>query len=102
MIKNEEKDKNRNPPVFRFANFIRESNKTDYDCIYRKLNSEVLRSIERIESRDTDVLKKSLEASRVLGEAFDRLKQYIIGYRFQNDDEEIKFFKEIKPRLFAV
>ena len=48
-----------------------------------KLNSEVLRSIERIESRDTDVLKKSLEASRVLGEAFDRLKQYIIGYRFQ-------------------
>lgn len=38
-----------------------------------KLNSEVLRSIERIESRDTDVLKKSLEASRVLGEAFDRL-----------------------------
>lgn len=54
-----------------------------------KLNSEVLRSIERIESRDTDVLKKSLEASRVLGEAFDRLKQYIIGYRFQNDDEEI-------------
>lgn len=42
-----------------------------------KLNSEVLRSIERIESRDTDVLKKSLEASRVLGEAFDRLKQYI-------------------------
>lgn len=28
-----------------------------------KLNSEVLRSIERIESRDTDVLKKSLEAS---------------------------------------
>ena len=50
-----------------------------------KLNSEVLRSIERIESRDTDVLKKSLEASRVLGEAFDRLKQYIIGYRFQND-----------------
>lgn len=38
-----------------------------------KLNSEVLRSIERIESRDTDVLKKSLEASRVLGEAFDLL-----------------------------
>lgn len=62
-----------------------------------KLNSEVLRSIERIESRDTDVLKKSLEASRVLGEAFDRLKQYII----ENDDEEIKFFKEIKPRLFC-
>ena len=42
-----------------------------------KLNSEVLRSIERIESRDTDVLKKSLEASRVLGEACDRGKHYI-------------------------
>ena len=67
-----------------------------------KLNSEVLRSIERIESRDTDVLKKSLEASRVLGEAFDRLKQYIIGYRFQNDDEEIKFFKEMLIWLLVI
>ena len=50
-----------------------------------KLNSEVLRSIERIESRDTDVLKKSLEASRVLGEAFDRLKQYIICLLYTSD-----------------
>ena len=43
-----------------------------------KLNSEVLRSIERIESRDTDVLKKSLEASRVLGEAFDPPQDFAV------------------------
>ena len=62
-----------------------------------KLNSEVLRSIERIESRDTDVLKKSLEASRVLGEAFDRLKQYIIGYRFQNDYRKLYNIEMNRP-----
>lgn len=31
----------------------------------------------------------------------ERLVTWYFGYRFQNDDEEIKFFKEIKPRLFC-
>ena len=47
------------------------------------------------------VEKSRLKRHVSWGEAFDRLKQYIIGYRFQNDDEEITFFKEIKPRLFC-
>ena len=56
-----------------------------------KLNSEVLRSIERIESRDTDVLKKSLEASRVLGEAFDRLKLYFLVIVLKTVADDILF-----------
>lgn len=81
---------------------MRESNKTDYDCIYREIKQRSPAEYRTYRIAGYRRVEKSLEASRVLGEAFDRLKQYIIGYRFQNDDEEIKFFKEIKPRLFAV
>jgi hypothetical protein len=45
-------------------------------------------------------LKKSLDISRVLGDAFDRLKEFTIAYNFKDEDEEILFFKEIKPGIF--
>lgn len=66
-----------------------------------KLHKEIRKKVERIEAEDTSVLKKALEASHVLGDAFDRLKEHIIAYQFKDEEEEIKFFKEIKPRLFC-
>lgn len=66
-----------------------------------KLQKEIRRKIEQIEAEDKNILKKSLDASRVLGDAFDRLKEFIISYHFDNEDEEILFFKEIKPRIFC-
>jgi hypothetical protein len=42
---------------------------------------------------------KSLEASRVLREAYSQLKAFVLSYTFPNEEEEILFFKEIKPRL---
>ncbi|HBL74285.1 MAG: RteC protein [Bacteroidetes bacterium GWF2_42_66] len=46
-----------------------------------------------------NILKKSLEASNILGEAFNRLKKFIVSYQFSDEIEEISFFKEIKPKL---
>ena len=66
-----------------------------------KLQKEIRRTIEQIETEDKNILKKSLDASHVLGEAFDRLKEFIIAYRFENEEEEILFFKEIKPKIFC-
>lgn len=65
----------------------------------RKLKKEVEAEIHRIEATDANNLKKSLQASRVLGSAFERLKIFITGYRFRDDAEEIYFFKHIKPGL---
>lgn len=64
-----------------------------------KLRKETDEAIDCIESSDANILKKSLEASRVLAEAFDQLKMFILSYQFMNDDEEITFFKEIKPKI---
>lgn len=63
------------------------------------LKKDVDAKIDYIESIQDNVLKKSLEASHVLGEAFDNLKKFILTYEFKDDDEEIRFFKEIKPKL---
>ncbi|SHE50047.1 RteC protein [Mariniphaga anaerophila] len=64
-----------------------------------KLRKETDELIDQIESSDSNILKKSLEASHVLAEAFEQLKKFIIPYEFKNDDEEIFFFKEIKPKF---
>ncbi len=55
--------------------------------------------IESIESSNNNVLKKSIEASRVLAKSFDKLKQFILSYKFRDEMEEINFFKEIKPKF---
>lgn len=65
------------------------------------LKKEMEVRLQKIETKEADMLKKSLEASHILGEAFDRLKNYIVSYEFQDAAEEVYFFKNVKPRLCA-
>lgn len=64
------------------------------------LDREIKKRLEKLESSDLNILKKSLEASLVLGDAFQRLREFISNYTFKNEAEEIEFFKIIKPRLY--
>lgn len=66
-----------------------------------KLQKEVRKQIGQIEALDQNILKKSLDASHVLGDAFDKLKEFITRYTFVDEAEEILFFKEIKPKIFC-
>lgn len=63
------------------------------------LKKEVDATIEQIECSEISMITKSLEASRLLTQAFNQLKSFILSYNFKNEDEEIFFFKETKPRL---
>ncbi len=63
------------------------------------LKKEVDVKVEQIECSEVSVITKSLEASRVLADAFKQLKLFVMSHNFKNDDDEISFFKEIKPRL---
>jgi len=65
----------------------------------RQLEKEQSKLIERIEAMDADNSKKALEASCLLGKGIYRLKDFICGYTFKDAEEEIRFFKEIKPRI---
>lgn len=63
------------------------------------LKKEVDAKIEQIESSEDNILKRSLAGSQVIGEAFNQLKMFILTYTFKNEEEEILFFKDIKPKF---
>lgn len=66
----------------------------------RTLEKEVERKLRKIEGSDLNILKKSLEASLILGDAFQRMRDFVATYTFKNEAEEIEFFKTVKPRLY--
>ncbi len=63
------------------------------------LKKEIDIKIEQIECSEISMITKSLEASRILAKAFNQLKIFILSYNFKDEEEEIYFFKETKPRL---
>jgi hypothetical protein len=63
------------------------------------LKKEVDTKIDQIESSEDNILKKSLAGSQVLAEAFNQLKLFVLTYTFKDDEEEILFFKDIKPKF---
>lgn len=66
----------------------------------RTLEKDVEKKLKKIEGSDLNIMKKSLEASLVLGDAFQRMRDFVATYTFKNEAEEIEFFKMIKPRLY--
>lgn len=64
------------------------------------LEKEVEKKLMTLEHSHLNVLKKSLEASLVLGDAFQLLKEFIDSHKPKSEAEEIKFFKIVKPRLY--
>ena len=70
------------------------------DTFVLNLEKEIEKKLKKIESADLNILKKSLEASLVLGDAFQKMTEFISTYTFRDEAEEIEFFKVIKPRLF--
>lgn len=70
------------------------------DNFINNLEKEIEKKLKKIEFADLNIMKKSLEASQVLANAFQQVKEFIGSYTFKDEAEEIQFFKEIKPRLF--
>lgn len=65
------------------------------------LKEEMDRNIRTIESEEGDVLRRVYIIARMLEGLIGQLKTFIVKYTFKNDQEEILFFKEIKPRFFC-
>lgn len=63
------------------------------------LKKEIDTKIEQIECSEISMMTKSLEASHILTEAFKQLKAFILSYNFKDEEEEIFFFKDVKPKL---
>ena len=69
------------------------------DTFVNDLEKEIDAKLKEIESTDLNIMKKSLDASLILSNAFQKLKEFILAYTFHDETEEIEFFKVIKPRI---
>ena len=52
------------------------------------LEKEVEEKLRKIEGSDLNIMKKSLEASLVLGDAFQRMRDFVATYAFKNEADE--------------
>lgn len=71
------------------------------DAYIKKMTKDLNEKLQAIEQKETDLFKKVPAAIDVLEDAFQELKTFISDYTFQDEDEEIRFFKELKPQLFC-
>ena len=65
------------------------------------LIEEVNDGLHSIHLEENDIFTKASQAVKLLENVFGSLKSYISGYSFENETDEILFFKEIKPNLFS-
>lgn len=65
--------------------------------ILHRVNTE----IQIIECQESDILVSSKRIVDILQKSLSELKKTVINYHFKNNDEEIHFFKELKPQLMS-
>lgn len=65
------------------------------------LTHKVDESLVKINNSPEDVLCRTGKSIRLFEEALDELKAFTVSYDFQDTQQEINFFKEIKPKLFC-
>ena len=65
------------------------------------LKQEIDRALLVTNAKEVDTLEKADEITSLLKHAFNRLRFFIHEYKFKDEEEEILFFKKIKPKLFC-
>lgn len=66
-----------------------------------KLNKDLNAQLQKIDSEEIDLIKKSQKSIFCLKNSLNTLKAFTLNYTFKNEDEEIQFFKEIKPGILS-
>ena len=57
--------------------------------------------LEQNDSANPDILKKSEQSIYCISNYLKQLKESVSKYKFPNQETEIKFFKETKPRVYS-
>ena len=66
-----------------------------------KLNKTLTNQLQIIDLEESDIIKKAQKSMRCTSDFLAQLKAFISQYTFKDKQEEIEFFKEIKPELLA-
>lgn len=66
-----------------------------------KLNRKLNQELERIDLEEQNRLTKAQKSIYCLKNALIQLKAFVLDYTFKNHEEEIEFFKKVKPEIFS-
>ena len=62
---------------------------------------EIEKQIKKIERDEKNEIAKSTQILTFLESKLEELKSFIVRYNFKTEDEEILFFKGIKPKIMS-
>lgn len=71
------------------------------EATIKKITKSYNEKLQIIEHEELDIMQIILPVIKLLEDMFIEIKIFISSYAFRNEDEEIRFFKEIKPQLFS-
>jgi hypothetical protein len=76
---------------------IQESGLDFTELLYKKMTKK----LKDIALEESNLLHRYQKCIQVILPVIEELKQFIIGYTFQSIEEEITFFKYVKPKFFS-
>lgn len=65
------------------------------------LTKEMDESLSIILKEEKDLLKSNRRSANIVENTLEKLKLFIYNYQFENEFDEVKFFKEIKPSIYS-
>lgn len=65
----------------------------------KKLSEDMLREVQDICLENNEIVTRARQCFLVTKQILQKLKEFLSDYQFMNDEEEILFFKELKPSL---
>jgi len=66
-----------------------------------KLNKNLNCQLQKIDLEETNLIIKAQKSIVCLNSALSKLRTFILNYDFKNEEEEIQFFKVIKPGIVS-
>lgn len=66
-----------------------------------KLVTEFERELDFVETEIDDVLTRTEQGIQLSRNTLDKLREYVLENEFSNQEDEINFFKHIKPQVYA-
>ena len=66
-----------------------------------KLNKNLNAHLQKIDLEESNFIIKAQKSIVCIKSTLNKLRTFVLNYTFRNEEEEILFFKEIKPEIFS-
>lgn len=69
--------------------------------LIQELNKELSDKLQTIDLEESNILKVTQKSIKAIKETLNQLKEFVKEHKFENETEEIQFFKKNKPEIFS-